>query len=128
MEPQEFQNISVRDILFGREDEFINLISKVRSDIDPEDVCLLGYRDGMSKNKYTLNRGIKDIEKLDQFTAIDDKPLDTLWRTDKCNKIKGSNFAVFNSTAIHNKEDVFLFPPEIHRALPIHFVDKVINI
>lgn len=125
IKPKEFQNLTVKEFLFGHDDELLNLISKIRWDIDPKDVCMLGYRDGLVRRKFTVGRGLKDIGGLGQFSAIDDKPKDTMWTTEKCNKIYGSDLALYNSTALHNKEVLYLFPPEIHRALPIHYVEKV---
>lgn len=125
IKPKEFQNLTVKEFLFGHENELINLISKIRWDIDPKDVCMLGYRDNLLKRKFTVRRGINDIGGLGQFSAIDDKPKDTMWTTEKCNEIHGSDLALYNSTALRNKDVLYLFPPEIHRALPIHFVGKV---
>lgn len=125
IKPKEFQNLTVKEFLFGHEDELVSFISKIRWDIDPKDVCMLGYRDGLMKRKFTVGRGIKDIGGLGQFRAVDDKHEDTIWTNEKCNKIYGSDLALYNSTALHNKEVLYLFPPEIHRALPIHYVEKV---
>lgn len=57
LEPQTFENLTVKEFLFGHENELINLISKIRWDVDPKDVCMLGYRDGLLKRKFTVEIG-----------------------------------------------------------------------
>lgn len=127
IKPQEFQNLTIKEHLFGHENELINLISKFRWDIDPKDVCMLGYRDGLLRRKFTVRRGINDINGLGQFFAVNEKEVDIIWSTDNCNKVHGSDLALYNSTAVQNKDVLYIFPPEIHRALPIHYVEEVRN-
>jgi hypothetical protein len=125
LKPKEFQKLTIKQLLFGFEDQMINLISKFRWDVSPKDVCLLGYRDGVLKRKFTVTRGINDINGLGQFFAIDGKTHDTMWTTEKCNRIHGSDIAFYNSSALHKKDIIYMYPPEIHRSLPIIFVEKV---
>lgn len=123
--PKEFHDLKVKDFLFGVEDDFVNLISKVKWDLTKKDVCVLGYRDGLLKRKYTVDAGLNDSTQSCQFKAVNDKPSDNMWTTAECNEIKGSDLAVYNNTAIRNKQELFIFLPELHRAISLDFTEKV---
>jgi hypothetical protein len=124
-QPKDFQRLTIKELLFGYEDHFASLICKFKWDLSSKDLGLLSYRNGLFKQKFTVTRGINDISGLGQFSAVDDKKFDTMWTTDECNRIHGSDIVFYNSTALNKKEMLFLFSPELHRAVPIHFVEKV---
>lgn len=125
--PKEFHDLQVRDFLFGVEDDFLNLISKVRWDLSKKDVAMLGYRDGILKRKYTVDSGVNDPTSSCQFSAINDKRSDDMWTTADCNTIKGSDLTVYNNTAIKNKQELFIYLPELHRAISLDFKEEVNN-
>jgi CD36 family len=123
--PQQFQTISVKDFLFGFSDDFMQKLGQIKWDFDPKEVSLIGYRDGLLKKTYTVTTGVNDYDGIAQFTKINGKEKDNIWTTDKCNKICGSDLAVYNITSVHNKRDLFIYPSEIHRALAIHYNSSV---
>lgn len=123
--PEEFHDLRVKDYLFGVEDDLMNIIGKVKWDLTQKDVSMLGYRDGLLKRKYTVASGMNDSTATSQFLAVNDKASDDMWTTAECNAIKGSDLSVYNNTAIRNKQELFIFLPELHRAISLVFKEKV---
>lgn len=84
--PKEFQNMTIRDYFFGYRDEFMNLISKVKWDFNPEDVGLLAPRRGVSKYSITINSGLKNSDNIGKIERFQQKKKVDIWKTEECNE------------------------------------------
>lgn len=123
--PQQFNQLDVRKFLFGYTDEYMNAISKIRWDFNPEEMGILSPRHGLSKQRVTVNLGLNDVEKAGRVEAIDGKSRHNFWNKDYCNNIHGSDGTLYGPHTISDKKDLHVYLPEICRSLPMKYVKKV---
>lgn len=120
---KQFHNLSVKDLFFGYRDDFMSLISKIKWDFKPEDVGVLAPRRGVSKTRVTVNSGTKNVKEVGKVLAVSNKK--EVWKTEKCNRIQGSDGVIYGPESVKRHQDVTVYLPEFCRALPLSFVQKV---
>jgi scavenger receptor class B, member 1 len=125
--PKEFQRLSIAQYFLGYTDDFMNLISKIKWDFDPEDVGILAPRRGVSKQNVTVFSGTDDVSEVGKVFAVDKKTKLDIWTTEACNHITGSDGVIYGPFLVQNKEDLAVYLPAICRSLPLVF-DKEVKI
>jgi hypothetical protein len=117
--------LSIKEFLFGYNDDFLNLISKIRWGFKAQDVSLLASKEGISRDDFTINLGTKKLEDTGFYAAVNGKVRHNIWKTEKCNRIEGSEGVFYGPSAIRNKRDVFIYLPEFCRTFPLRFEKEV---
>jgi scavenger receptor class B, member 1 len=125
--PKEFQNLTVAKYFHGYNDDFMNLVGKVKWDFNPEDVGILAPRRGMTKKSVTIFSGTGDYRDVGRTYALNDKTKLDIWKSDECNKVDGSDGIVYGPALVQSKKDVNVYLPNFCRSLPLAF-DKELSI
>ena len=119
--PKEFQSLTIKNNFFGYEDEFMRTISKIKWDFNPDDVGVLAPRRGVSKNHVTVYSGTNDVNDTGKMYSINNKTKQNIWKTEECNRIKGSDGIIYGPALVQNKKDLEAYLPQFCRTLPLVF-------
>jgi hypothetical protein len=123
--PHEFHSMEVNKFLFGYRDDFMSLVSKLKWDFNPEDVAILAPRSGISKQRITVNRGMRNVNNVGNVMIVNGKEREDIWDEEKCNEISGSDGLFYGPDKISQKQNVLVYLPELCRSLPLSFDQKV---
>lgn len=119
--PKEFQSLTITKHFFGYKDEFMSTISKIKWDFNPEDVGVLAPRRGVSKHLMKVFSGTKDVNNVGKLYSINNKTKQNIWKTEECNRIKGSDGIIYGPALVQNKKDLEAYLPQLCRSLPLVF-------
>lgn len=119
--PQEFQNLSIDKYFKGYNDRFMNTVSKIKWDFNPEDVGILAPRRGVTKKSLTVFSGTDDVRKVGRVYAIDNHTKLNIWKSDACNDVTGSDGIIYGPSLVQNKKDLQIYLPNFCRSLPLVF-------
>ncbi|CRL07871.1 CLUMA_CG021030, isoform A [Clunio marinus] len=119
--PREFHNLTISKYFMGYNDDFMNVISKIKWDFNPNDVGILAPRRGMTKKNITVFSGTTDVNTVGETFALGGKTMLDVWKTKDCNKVGGSDGVIYGPKSVQNKENLQVYLPEFCRSLPLVF-------
>lgn len=119
--PKEFQNLTAESFFHGYNDDFVNLITKFRWDLHPQDIGMLSYRRGVTKKSLTIFTGTDDIEKVGGVFSVNNQTKLGIWKSESCDVVKGSEGAIFGPSLAQNKKDLLIYVPDFCRSMPLEF-------
>lgn len=125
--PKSFQSLSILKYFLGYNDNFLNLISKLKWDFTPEDVGILAPRRGVTKKSLTVFSGTENVNDVGRVYAINNQTKLNVWKTDECNEVTGSDGVIYGPELVQHKKDLLVYLPNFGRSLPLVF-DKEVKI
>uniref|UniRef100_A0A224XN62 Scavenger receptor class B member 1 n=2 Tax=Triatominae TaxID=70999 RepID=A0A224XN62_9HEMI len=122
-----FVEVSVGQLLWGYEDPLLKLAKDVvpkEQKLPYEEFGLMYGKNGTSKDIVTVFTGANDITRfglVDRFNGMSHLPH---WKTEKCNRIAGSDGSIFPPHIDHNTT-LHVFDKDLCRLLPLRFKEEV---
>ncbi|KAL2735886.1 lysosome membrane protein 2-like isoform X1 [Vespula squamosa] len=120
-----FINLTVRDFLWGYDDNLYNILKALSSLKDPlpyERFGVLVASNGVSKDRITINTGFNDMNYLGIIEKINGKSVQNIWGDEKCDKIYGTDGSIFPPKWIDNyNTPLYIYVKELCKPLSFHF-------
>lgn len=123
--PKEFQTKTVKEFLYGYTDSFINAIALSLNDFRQEKVGILGARKGVSTDNLTIFTGEDDLDNLGKVYAMNDEANMTIWSTDECNTVKGTDGTQFSLSDLADERPLEIWAKSICRPFTLEFDREV---
>lgn len=122
--PKEFHNLTVLQYFFGYTDDFVSLVEKINWDFRSEDVGILATRRALNRKSVTVYDGTGNIDDVGKISAVANKNKLTIWRTDRCNQVTGSDGNIFSPSLVQHKEALEVYMQSFCRSLPLVFDEE----
>ncbi|XP_034244002.1 scavenger receptor class B member 1-like isoform X2 [Thrips palmi] len=122
--PAQFDRLRAKDFLFGYNNSVYNFAKGVSALSQSGPVPKLGLiatRSGLSNDRYTVFTGKGNFSLLDVVSRFNGREALSVWESDDCNRIDGSEGAFFNLDALRDRRPVHVFNAGICRRLALEF-------
>nr|XP_018906943.1 PREDICTED: scavenger receptor class B member 1 isoform X1 [Bemisia tabaci] len=124
-----FVEVSVGQLLWGYEDPLLKLAKDVvpkEQKLPYDEFGLLYGKNGTGKDNMTVFTGADDITRFGLVDKFNGKSNLGHWKTDKCNRIDGSDGSIFPPHMTQNTT-IYVFDKDICRLLPLVYKQTVIT-
>jgi hypothetical protein len=119
---KQFEEIEIKKFLFGYQNDFIDLALKFKKNFTPDLVGVLTRRMGVKDWNVTMNPKEFDAIKINSVDKLE--KLD-VWKSEKCNKIQGSDGFFVDAEKVWKKENLHAFLPFLCLTFESEFVGEV---
>ncbi|CAB3378163.1 Hypothetical predicted protein [Cloeon dipterum] len=125
-----FEKIKVRDLIWGYDDAiydtvrpFLNMVS---GDL-PAKMGLLVGKNSTDEMRFTINTGMQDINKLGIVSAINGKKKLSMWRSNECNRVDGSEGSMFPPPQVASGLRLYIFLAQLCRRIPFDAIKFMVT-
>ncbi|CAH0699558.1 unnamed protein product [Spodoptera exigua] len=128
--PNAFAELPVHRFLWGYDDSIIDTAKPFLSlggQLKFEKFGLLVTKNGTVSERFTINTGEYDKDKMNIIEQFDGKDHLTFWGSPECNSIKASDGSIFPPSQLDKATTLHVFYPNLCRRLPFQY-EKTIEI
>ncbi|XP_043475556.1 scavenger receptor class B member 1-like [Leptopilina heterotoma] len=120
-----FIKLSAGEFLWGYDDELFNYgkpFISMKQHIPFEKFGLLALKPGLSNDRFTINTGENDMDKLGIIERLNGMESREIWGDEECDKITGTDGSIFPPKLIRDPNaTLHIYSKEICRTVPLKF-------
>ncbi|KAG6443856.1 scavenger receptor class B member 1 [Manduca sexta] len=126
--PEAFVKLPVHRFLWGYDDSIINTAKPFLSFVGQwkfEKFGLLASKNGTLSEKFTINSGENDKDRMNILEKVDGEEHLPYWSSPECNSLESSDGSIFPPSLLDRKQTLHVFYPQLCRRLPFIYEKDV---
>ncbi|XP_028039293.1 lysosome membrane protein 2-like isoform X1 [Bombyx mandarina] len=126
--PDPFAKLPVHRFLWGYDDSIINIAIPFLSFINQwkfKEFGLLAGKNRTLSDRYTINTGEKNIDRMNIIEKFDGRDHLTYWGSPECNSLEATDGSIFPPSQLDKNKTLYVFYPQLCRRLPFRFEKEV---
>jgi hypothetical protein len=123
--PNEFNAKKAREFIWGYRDGLVSGIALSVKDFSEEKVGMMGGRKGISTDNLTIYTGEDLLENFGKVYAMNGVTNVTMWDTDECNEIRGTDGTQFSLEDLAGDSKLQIYPKSICRTFNMDYEKEV---
>ncbi|CAG9807373.1 unnamed protein product [Chironomus riparius] len=123
--PNEFNAKKAREFIWGYRDGLVSGIALSVKDFSEEKVGMMGGRKGISTDNLTIYTGEDLLENFGKVHAMNGVTNVTMWDTDECNEIRGTDGTQFSLEDLASENKLQIYPKSICRTFNMEYEKEV---
>ncbi|CAB3257490.1 unnamed protein product [Arctia plantaginis] len=126
--PDPFVSLPVHRFLWGYEDSIMNVAKaylSFKGQLKFDNFGLLVTKNGTVSERFTINTGEREKEKMNTIEMVDGQDHLSFWGTPECNSIEASDGSIFPPSQLDRNRTLYVYFPNLCRRLPFAFEKDV---
>ncbi|XP_075988804.1 lysosome membrane protein 2-like [Anticarsia gemmatalis] len=126
--PDPFISLPVHRFLWGYDDTIINIAKPFLSfqgQLNFEKFGLLVTKNGTVSERFTINTGENDKDKMNIIEKVNGDSHLNFWGTPDCNSIEASDGSIFPPSQLNRNSTLYVYYPNLCRRLPFNYEKDV---
>ncbi|CAH2101836.1 unnamed protein product [Euphydryas editha] len=123
-----FLKLPVQRFLWGYDDSIIDLAKpflSLQGKLKFDKFGLLVTKNGTTSDRFTINTGENDKNKMNIFEMLNDQPTLNYWGSPECNSIEASDGTIFPPSLLDRNSTLYVFYPNLCRRIPFKYIKDV---
>lgn len=129
LQERSFINETAGGFMWGYDNRLFHMakpLMMLKRDIPFDKFGMLVARNGVSKDRITINTGSRSLDNLGMIERVNGVDNRKIWDDEKCDRIMGSDGNMFPPHLIKDtSKNLYVYSQEMCRNLPFHFTEQV---